>query len=70
MLSREDRQGTEQRPEPSRTALGLCPRLRADLQLASAAAEHRIAENKRSLTRQPQGDLIDSLDTEDPKLVK
>jgi hypothetical protein len=48
----------------------LCPRLRADPELAGIRPNHRVAEDERCLARQPQRHLIGSLHIKHRKLAE
>ncbi len=70
MLDGEVRESGEQRAETRAAALRLCPRVRANSELASASPNHRVAEDKRPLPRQPQRDLVGALDVEYPQAAE
>ena len=49
MLDGEVREAQEDLPQAGRAARGLGPRIRADPELTRGAADHRVAEQQRSL---------------------
>ncbi len=58
---REFGQASQAGSKPHRSAGGLQPRVRTDPQLATAAAEHRIAKDEHPMLPQPEGDLVSPL---------
>jgi hypothetical protein len=60
----------EQGAETRGPAFGLRPRLRAHPKLADGRPNHRIAEDQRPLSREPQCNLIGALDINHPQSVK
>jgi hypothetical protein len=70
MLDRELGQAAEQRSQTGGVALLLQPRIWTHPQVARLSSHHRVAENKRRLSRQPQRDLIGGRHVNDAESIK
>ena len=55
-------EAAQHRPEASTPTVGLQPRIRTHVKLAGVTPQHRIAEQERGLSRQPERDLIGTFD--------